>query len=142
METLKRYLDWSARFKVNMIGFELEDKFAYPSHPVIGAPGAFTPAELQEIVNYGLERHIQVVPQVQSPAHMAYVLKHPEFAGPARRRQQLPERSVQPQNLQADFLHVRRRDQGHERRGLLLRLDRRGVLRRHRGRAARRRTTR
>ncbi len=42
IETLKRYLDWSARFKVNRIGFELEDKFAYPSHPVIGAPGAFT----------------------------------------------------------------------------------------------------
>ena len=80
IETLKRYLDWSARFKVNMIGFELEDKFSYPSHPVIGAPGAFTPEQLQEIVDYGLERHIQVVPQVQAPAHMAYVLKHPEFA--------------------------------------------------------------
>ncbi len=81
METLKRYLDWAARLKVNMIGFELEDKFEYPSHPVIGAPGAFTTAQLQEIVNYGLERYIQVVPQIQSPAHMAYVLKHPEFAG-------------------------------------------------------------
>lgn len=81
IETLKRYLDWSARFKVNMIGFELEDKFEYPSHPVIGAPGAFTTRELQEIVSYGLERHIQVVPQIQAPAHMCYVLKHPEFAG-------------------------------------------------------------
>jgi len=80
IDTLKRYLDWSARFKVNMIGFELEDKFEYPSHPIIGAPGAYTTAELQEIVNYGLERFIQVVPQIQSPAHMSYVLKHPEFA--------------------------------------------------------------
>lgn len=80
METLKRYLDWSARFKANMIGFEIEDKFAYPSHPVIGAPGAFTPQQMQELVNYGLERHIQLVPEVQSPAHFAYVLKHPEFA--------------------------------------------------------------
>ena len=80
METLKSYLDWSARFKVNMIGFELEDKFEYPSHPVIGAPGAFTTAELQELVNYGLERYIQIVPQIQAPAHMSYVLKHPEFA--------------------------------------------------------------
>jgi hexosaminidase len=80
IETLKRYLDWSARFKANMIGFELEDKFEYPSHPVIGAPGAFTTHELQEIVDYGLERHIQVVPQIQAPAHMSYVLKHPEFA--------------------------------------------------------------
>src|SRR5215510_10129536 len=80
IETLKRYLDWSARFKVNMIGFELEDKFAYPSNPIIGAPGAFTPQQLQEIVNYGLERYIQVVPEIQAPAHLAYVLKHREFA--------------------------------------------------------------
>ena len=80
METLKRYLDWAARFKVNMIGFELEDKFEYPSNPVIGAPGAFTTAQLQELVNYGLERYIQVVPQIQAPAHLAYVLKHPQFA--------------------------------------------------------------
>jgi hypothetical protein len=80
METLKRYLDWSARFKVNMIGFELEDKFEYPSHPAIGAPGAYTTRELQELVNYGLERHIQIVPEIQAPAHMSFVLKHPEFA--------------------------------------------------------------
>ncbi|HXK61077.1 MAG TPA: beta-N-acetylhexosaminidase [Acidobacteriota bacterium] len=80
MATLKRYLDWAARFKANMIGFELEDKFAYPSNPTIGAPGAFTPAELQEIVDYGRERFIQVVPIVQAPAHMAYVLKHPQYA--------------------------------------------------------------
>lgn len=80
IETLKRYLDWSARFKINMIAFELEDKFEYPTNPVIGAPGAFTTAELQEIVNYGLERFIQVVPNIQAPAHTAYVLKHPQFA--------------------------------------------------------------
>jgi len=80
IETLKRYLDWSARFKINMIGFELEDKFEYPTNPIIGAPGAFTTAELQEIVNYGLERFIQVVPNVQAPAHLAYALKHPQFA--------------------------------------------------------------
>jgi hypothetical protein len=80
LEVLKKYLDWSARFKFNMIGFELEDKFSYPSHPTIGAPGAFTPEQLQELVEYGLKRHIQIVPQIQSPAHMAYVLKHPEYA--------------------------------------------------------------
>ena len=83
IETLKRYLDWSARFKINMIGFELEDKFAYPSHPVIGAPGAFTTAEMQEIVDYGLARHIQIVPNVQAPAHMALRAQAPGVRGPA-----------------------------------------------------------
>ena len=47
---------------------------------MIGAPGAYTTREMQEIVDYGLGRYIQVVPVVQSPAHMAYVLKHPQFA--------------------------------------------------------------
>ena len=80
METLKRFLDWMARFKLNAVSFELEDKFAYPSHPVIGAPGAFTVEQMQELVRYGLARHIQIVPNVQAPAHLCYVLKHEEFA--------------------------------------------------------------
>lgn len=79
IETLKRYLDWSARFKINMICFELEDKFAYPSHPVIGQPAAFTPQQMQDLVNYGLARYIQIVPNIQAPAHMGFVLKHDEF---------------------------------------------------------------
>ena len=80
METLKRLIDWHAFFKVNMIAFEMEDKYEYPSHPIIGAPGAYTKAEMQELTRYALEQHIQLVPDVQSPAHMNYVLKHPEFA--------------------------------------------------------------
>jgi hypothetical protein len=80
MGTLKRYLDWAARFKINGILFELEDKFEYPSHPIIGAPGAFTTAELQELTDYALERHIEIVPDVQAPAHLCYALKHEEFA--------------------------------------------------------------
>lgn len=80
METLKRYLDWSARFKANMVGFEITDKFAFPSHPEIGAPGAFTTAELQELTRYGLQRFIQIVPVMQSPSHLMYALKHPQHA--------------------------------------------------------------
>ncbi|MFC1537260.1 family 20 glycosylhydrolase [Gemmatimonadota bacterium] len=80
VETLKRYIDWAAFFKVNVIGFEIEDKYEYPRHPVIGAPGAFTKAQMHELTRYALERYIELVPQIQAPAHMAYVLKHPEFA--------------------------------------------------------------
>lgn len=79
METLKRLIDWHAFFKVNMIAFEMEDKYEYPSNPIIGAPGAYTKAEMQELTEYAMARHIQLVPNVQSPAHMNYVLKHKEF---------------------------------------------------------------
>ncbi len=78
-ETLKRFIDWVSFFKANAIGFEIEDKYEFPRHPVVGAPGAFTKAEIQDLTRYALERHIQLVPQIQAPAHMAYVLKHEEF---------------------------------------------------------------
>jgi hexosaminidase len=80
IETMKRLIDWHAFFKVNMIALEIEDKYEYPRHPVIGVPGAYTKAEMQELTRYALERHIQIVPDIQAPAHMAYVLKHKEFA--------------------------------------------------------------
>jgi hexosaminidase len=80
METLKRQLDWAAYFKVNAVAFEIEDKYEYPSHPIIGAPGAYTKAEMQDLTAYARERFIQLVPDVQAPAHLAYVLKHKEFA--------------------------------------------------------------
>ncbi len=78
-ETLRRFIRWAGLFKVNAIGFEIEDKYEFPRHPVIGAPGAFTRAEMQDLTRFALERHIQLIPQVQAPAHMAYVLKHEEF---------------------------------------------------------------
>lgn len=80
LETLRRYLDWMARFKLNAVSFEIEDKFEFPSHPEIGAPGAFTTAELQELTHYARERHIHLVPDLQAPAHMTFVLKHAAFA--------------------------------------------------------------
>ncbi|MCC6586703.1 MAG: beta-N-acetylhexosaminidase [Bryobacterales bacterium] len=80
METLKRYLDWTARFKANVIGFELGDKFEFPSLPDVGAPGAFTTAQMQELTAYARERFIQLVPVIQAPSHLLYVLKHPRYA--------------------------------------------------------------
>ena len=80
IETLKRYFDQAAYFKFNAVAFEIEDKYEFPSHPVIGAPGAYTKAEMHELTTYAKERFIQLIPMVQAPSHMAYVLKHEEFA--------------------------------------------------------------
>ncbi|MEN8230849.1 MAG: beta-N-acetylhexosaminidase [Bacteroidota bacterium] len=79
METLKRYIDWSAYFKINAIAFEIEDKYEYPTHPVIGGPNAFSREEMNELTRYALDRFIQLIPNVQAPAHMGFVLKHKEF---------------------------------------------------------------
>jgi len=80
MSALKEYLDRLARIKVNMVSFEIWDKFRFPTDPDIGVKEGFTPAQLQELVNYGMERHIQIVPNIQAPAHMQWVLKYKRYA--------------------------------------------------------------
>jgi hypothetical protein len=69
-----------AAYKVNMLIWEWEDKFAYPSHPEIGAPGAFTVKDIQELTKYAQQYHIQIVPLVQGLGHSSYILKWPQFA--------------------------------------------------------------
>ena len=67
-----------ANYKINMLIWEWEDKFAYKSHPEIGAPGAFTMEEMQEFTRFARKYHIQIVPLVQGLGHVSFILKHPE----------------------------------------------------------------
>ena len=39
-----------------------------------------TPAELQELTDYALRYHIEIIPYLDGPAHDAFILKHPEYA--------------------------------------------------------------
>ncbi len=67
-----------AKYKINMLMWEWEDKFAYQSHPEIGAPGAFTMDEMQEFTRFAQKYHIEIVPLVQGLGHVSFILKHPE----------------------------------------------------------------
>ncbi|HUX97410.1 MAG TPA: nitrilase-related carbon-nitrogen hydrolase [Bacteroidales bacterium] len=76
---VKSFIKDLARYKVNMLVWEWEDKFAYPSHLEIGAPGAFTMAEMQEFTRFARQYHIQIVPLVQGLGHVSFILKWPQF---------------------------------------------------------------
>jgi predicted amidohydrolase len=76
---VKAFIRDLARYKVNILVWEWEDKFAYPSHPEIGAPGAFTMEEMQEFTRYAKRYHIQIVPLVQGLGHVSYILKWPQY---------------------------------------------------------------
>lgn len=80
MSYVKSFIKELANYKINMLVWEWEDKFAYPSHPVIGAPGAFTLAEMRDITAYARKYHIQIVPLVQGLGHVSFILKWPQFA--------------------------------------------------------------
>jgi hexosaminidase len=79
-EFVKSFIRDLARYKINMLIWEWEDKFEYPSHPEIGAPGAFTMKEMQEFTHYAKQFHIQIVPLVQGLGHVSFILKWPQYA--------------------------------------------------------------
>jgi len=76
---VKAFIKDLSRYKVNMLVWEWEDKFAYPSHPEIGAPGAFTLEEMKEFTRYAKQYHIQLVPLVQGLGHVSFILKWPHY---------------------------------------------------------------
>ena len=79
-EYVESFIRDLARYKINMLVWEWEDKFQYPSHPEIGAPGAFTMEEMQEITRYAKRYHIQLVPLVQGLGHVSFILKWPKYS--------------------------------------------------------------
>ncbi len=80
VDDLKRALRQAAFYKVNGFVFKLHGHFQYKSSPAVIEPYALSPAELQELTDYGLHYHIQLIPYLDGPAHVAFILKHPEYA--------------------------------------------------------------
>lgn len=76
---VKAFIKDLSHFKINMLVWEWEDKFAYPSHPELGAPGAFTADEMKEFTRYARQYHIQIVPLVQGLGHVSFILKWPQY---------------------------------------------------------------
>ena len=69
----------AAFYKINGFVLKLNGHFQYKSAPAVVEPYALRPAELQELTNYGLHYHVQLIPYLDGPAHIAFVLKHPEY---------------------------------------------------------------
>jgi hexosaminidase len=80
MDALKRDIRQAAFYKINGFVLQLNGHFQYRSAPAIVEPYALSPAQLQELTDYGLHYHIQLIPYLDGPAHIAFILKHPEYA--------------------------------------------------------------
>lgn len=69
-------IDKLARYKVNAIIWELEDKFGYTRHPEIAAKNAISKQDMTAICEYAAKRHIDISPLVQGLGHASFILKH------------------------------------------------------------------
>ncbi len=80
MDVLKQALRQAAFYKINGFVIKLNDHFEYQSAPALVNPYAMTPQQLQELTDYGLKYHVQLIPYLDGPGHIAFILKHPEYA--------------------------------------------------------------
>lgn len=74
-------IDRLARYKINAIVFEFEDKLRYQRQPLVGAPQSISLEEMASLTQYARERHIEITPLVQGLGHATFILKHEEYAG-------------------------------------------------------------
>lgn len=78
-DVLLEEMDIIASYKVNSILLEIEDKYDYKCAPGIGIAEAYTYDEFRKLSVYAKERHIMIVPKLQSIAHVDYVLKQDRY---------------------------------------------------------------
>jgi N-acetyl-beta-hexosaminidase len=77
---LKRAVRQAAFFKINGFALKLEGHFQFRSAPALVEPYALSPVEYQELTDYALRYHVQLIPFLDGPGHIAFILKHPEYA--------------------------------------------------------------
>ncbi len=73
-------IDRLARYKINAVIFEFEDKLRYRRQPIVGAPQAISIEEMAALTKYAGERHIEISPLVQGLGHATFILKHQQYA--------------------------------------------------------------
>lgn len=74
-------IDRLARYKINAVVFEFEDKLRYRRQPLVGAPQSISIDEMAALTRYARERHIEITPLVQGLGHASFILKHEEYRG-------------------------------------------------------------
>ncbi|MDB5332237.1 MAG: hypothetical protein JWP03_3388, partial [Phycisphaerales bacterium] len=80
LDALKHAIRQAAFFKINGFVLKLEGHFQFKSAPAVVEPYALSPTEYQELTDYALRYHVQLIPYLDAPAHIAFILEHPEYA--------------------------------------------------------------
>ena len=74
-----RLIDKLARYKINGVIAEMEDKLKYERQPKVASADALSIEEWKKITTYAEARFIDFSPLIQGLGHASFVLKHPEY---------------------------------------------------------------
>ncbi|MCD6566077.1 MAG: family 20 glycosylhydrolase [Bacteroidales bacterium] len=74
-----KLLDKLAKYKVNAIIAEMEDKIKYERQPEVGSADALSINEWKKLSDYAIERNIEISPLIQGLGHASFILKHDKY---------------------------------------------------------------
>jgi len=72
-------MDQLARYKINAVIAEVEDKLAYERHPKVASADALSIEEWKKLSKYAKDRFIKISPLVQGLGHASFILKHDKY---------------------------------------------------------------
>lgn len=77
--TLVTLLDQMAQYKLNVAMVEYQGKFPFVRNPKLKSHGAFTESQLQRILDFAGDRHLEIIPLVQTLGRAEFILRNEEF---------------------------------------------------------------
>jgi hypothetical protein len=80
MKALKEMIREAAYYKINAVAIKLEGHFQFQCAPAIVEPYALSSDEYRELAEYARSYFVELVPYLDAPAHVSFILKHPEYA--------------------------------------------------------------
>ena len=72
-------IDQLARYKINAVIAEVEDKLAYERQPEVASADALSIEEWKKLSKYAKDRFIEISPLVQGLGHASFILKHDKY---------------------------------------------------------------
>jgi hexosaminidase len=79
LDEIKRAIRQASYYKINAFTIKLEGHFQFKSAKPIVEPYAYTAAEYRELSDYARAHYVELVPWIDGPAHISFILKHPEY---------------------------------------------------------------
>jgi len=80
LDAMKRVIRQASYYKINGLALKLEGHFQFKSAKSVVEPYAYTPTEYQELTDYAKRHYVELIPFLDAPAHIAFILKHPEYS--------------------------------------------------------------
>jgi hexosaminidase len=81
LDTLKVLVDHLSHYKANVLQLYTEHTFRFPHHPRIGQGcGSLSGEDILELDAYCRQRHVELMPNLNSFGHCAHILNMPEYA--------------------------------------------------------------